>query len=106
MTTTTANTGFSVSALLRAVWPTNTAKHAARVAGISHRTVEDWLAERCSPSSARLAAMIEADNRLKAELIAILTKGLPTHAPSLEEGPASVDRRRGAMGREADGQAG
>jgi transcriptional regulator with XRE-family HTH domain len=90
-------TGFSVSALLRAVWPTGTAKHAARVAKISHRTVEDWLSDRCSPNAKTLVAMAQADDRLKAELISILSKGLPTHVPSLEEEPSVVDRRRGSM---------
>lgn len=102
MNATSATTGFSLGALLRAAWPADTAKHAARAAGKSYRTAEDWIADRFCPSSRTLLAMAEADDRLRAELISILSKGLNPHAPSLEEGPVLVDRRRGPVGGGAD----
>lgn len=96
MSASTGTTVFSVSALLRAVWPINTAKMAARAAGRSYRTVEDWLSDRCCPSAETLVRMARENAALRAELIQIL-EGDPREV-------SSVDRRVAPIG--ASGAAG
>jgi hypothetical protein len=61
-----------ITRLLRSAWPTHTAKHAARASGLSVRTVQGWLAERCTPSAATLLLMAHRNETLRRELIARL----------------------------------
>lgn len=58
-----------ITGLLRSVWPRHTAKHAARHAGMSIRTAQDWLSARATPSAATLIRMARANDALRAELI-------------------------------------
>jgi hypothetical protein len=61
-----------ITRLLRSAWPTHTAKHAARASGLSVRTAQAWLAERCTPSAATLLLMAHHNETLRRELIARL----------------------------------
>jgi hypothetical protein len=63
------NASIPIACLLRSVWPDDTAKHAARAAGMSHRTAQGWMAERFTPSAATLLRMAERNDHLRAELI-------------------------------------
>jgi hypothetical protein len=56
-------------ALLSAVWPRNTAKRAARCAGVSTRTAEAWTTGRRSPAADTLLRMIARNDALAAELV-------------------------------------
>jgi hypothetical protein len=59
----------SFAALLRAVWPRNTAKAAARAAGVSHRTSGKWVYEGNVPSADTLLTMIAESQELREELL-------------------------------------
>lgn len=74
MSSTALDTRLRASSILRAVWPRNTAKLAASAAGLSPRTVQAWLSERCTPSFATLARMAHRNDNLRAELIRRLTE--------------------------------
>jgi hypothetical protein len=66
-----------ITRLLRSAWPDATAKHAARASGLSVRTAQAWLSERCTPSAATLLLMAHRNDQLRAELIRRLEA--PTH---------------------------
>ena len=72
MSASAADTRVCVSDLLKAVWPANTAKHAASAAGQSYRTAEGWISKRCTPSASTLLRMAERNDRLRGELLARL----------------------------------
>jgi hypothetical protein len=61
-----------ITRLLRSAWPQHTAKHAARASGLSVRTAQAWLSERCTPSAATLLLMAHHNETLRRELIARL----------------------------------
>lgn len=63
-----------ITCIFRAVWPSDTAKHAARAAGMSTRTAQGWMAERFTPSAATLLRMADRNDNLRAELIRRLTE--------------------------------
>lgn len=62
----------SFADVLRVVWPRNTAKEAANAAGMSVRTAQAWVADRCSPSWATIHRMAQSNDALRAEIISML----------------------------------
>lgn len=56
------------ASLLREAYPEHTAKHAARAAGVSHRTTEAWVAGRREPAGSVLLRMADACDRFAAVL--------------------------------------
>lgn len=90
-----------IACMFRAVWPENTAKHAARASGMSHRTAQGWLSERFTPSAATLLLMAQRNEKLRAEMIRRL-EGYPNEG--MGAGVLSVARRAtDAPSRTADG---
>ncbi len=59
----------SMAEILKSVWPQGTAKHAAVATSRSHRTIQDWLQKRCTPSADTLLKMAAENQELRAELI-------------------------------------
>jgi hypothetical protein len=93
----------SITPILRAAFPTCTAKNIARVAGVSVRTVHGWLAERCQPSSAALLRMADRNEILRRELVLRLIQqegysndGMGQGVLPLDGGPSAA--ARGASG--------
>lgn len=62
----------TIAALLRAVWPKNTAKHAAAAADRSHRTAERWVQGRDVPNADILLRMARRNDEMRAELARLL----------------------------------
>lgn len=58
-----------VSDIFRTVWPQHTAKHAAAASGLSLRSAQAWVAERCTPSAATLLLMAHRNDQLRAALM-------------------------------------
>jgi transcriptional regulator with XRE-family HTH domain len=85
---------FPITCMLRAVWPDNTAKHAARASGLSVRTAQGWMSERFTPSAATLLRMAERNDNLRAELVRRLTEhrndGMATHNQRMAQAPQDV----------------
>jgi hypothetical protein len=93
-----------ITCIFRATWPEDTAKHAARAAGMSHRTAQGWMSERFTPSAATLLRMADRNDKLRAQLILrlALQQGY-TNAPMAQgvlpvDGGALPDARRPADG--------
>jgi hypothetical protein len=63
------------SGLFRTVWGAGAAKQAARASGMSVRTAQAWMAERCSPSADTLLRMAARNEELRAELARLLQQG-------------------------------
>lgn len=76
-----------VSDLLRRVWPRDTAKLAASEAGLSVRTAQAWMSDRCSPSWDTVLRLAAKNDALRREIIQALQE--PQNEPPLESVPAS-----------------
>ena len=87
----------SITPILRASFPGHTAKHVARIAGVSVRTVHGWLAERCQPSSSALLRMADRNEEMRKQLILRLVQqqgysdaGMGQGVLPLDGGPAAA----------------
>lgn len=69
MSATAQSTRLRVSEIFRAVWPRHTAKHAAAASGLSLRSAQAWVTERCTPSAATLLLMAHRNDQLRAALM-------------------------------------
>lgn len=69
MTTSAITRVLRISDLLRQVWPRDAAKLAAQHAGLSVRTAQAWMADRCSPSWDTVYQMARRNNEIRAALI-------------------------------------
>lgn len=66
---TTVLSGRDVPGILRAAWPTHTAKRAARAADVPVETSRNWLRGRGRPLAETLLRMAERNDALRAALI-------------------------------------
>ena len=76
--------------LLSAVWPRNTAKLAARAAGVSARTAEAWTTGRRSPAADTLLRMAERNDAFRDALVARLVSARADRAADAERKAAAV----------------
>jgi hypothetical protein len=65
-------TGATFAELIRTVWPTDTAKHAARCSGQSVRTAESWARGASSPLADTALRMAFRDEGFRAAFLAAI----------------------------------
>ena len=97
MTATAPDARMCVSSLIREAYQTDAAKHAARAAGVSHRTTQAWVTGRREPSASTLLRMADQCDRMAAVLERMIdARQAARRARSDAEIASRVDARPGA----------